>query len=303
MYIPSTAGVPDDQRTRGSMLLRYEEVDASGFLKTTATPQAFGVFIFRELWAKAQLAHTLRGAGILAILSRLQGQSLAGPISIASPLEVEAWYQLAYTREATGEVQKLFLLCGADLYAPKGSTHPPQPEGAGTRLHVGRVFGEHVFTRPLGPPELRKVTSFDLEEPNVVLGHPYAARTALSTLDLPDEAHWTAPAFRADDSPTVFSLGHTDPNHHVNSLVYPVMFEDAAFRAFAAQGVDIRNLRMASFDVAYRKPCFPGENLRIQVRTFEQSGQLGAVAYLAPEGVSEAKSHTLCAMTFARAED
>ncbi len=298
LYIPSGAGVPDEQRTYGTMPLRYEEVDASGFLKATATPQGLGVFVFRQLWRGVELGHTLRQHGILPILSRLQGQTLQGPISAASSLEVEAWYRLGFTRDSEGAVSRLLLLCGTDLFAPKGATHDPQPEGAGERIHVGRVFAEHVFTRPFGPIAQRKVTSFDVQKPEVVLGEEYAFASAASTLQPPEGAEWLEPEFRADVAPTVFGLGHTDPNHHVNSLHYPPLFESAALRCLEAQDIATRNLRLSDFNVAYRKPCFPGDILRIHVRALKRPGQVGALAYLSPEGAYDDKAHALCALWF-----
>jgi acyl-CoA thioesterase FadM len=63
---------------------------------------------------------------------------------------------------------------------------------------------------------------------------------------------------------------HTDSNQHVNSLVYPRLFEEAALRRFAVLGKSTTVLAR-SIDIAYRRPSFAGDTLRIFVRAFENA--------------------------------
>ena len=61
---------------------------------------------------------------------------------------------------------------------------------------------------------------------------------------------------------------HTDSNQHVNSLVYPRLFEEAALRRLAASGRSTAVLAR-SLRIAYRRPSFAGESLRVFVRAYE----------------------------------
>jgi hypothetical protein len=101
-------------------------------------------------------------------------------------------------------------------------------------------------------------------------------------LDLPEGAHWIDQEFSLDPAPAVFGLNHTDSNQHVNSLVYPRMFEEATLRRFAELGRSTKMLARYS-EMAYRKPSFAGQRARIVLRAFEAGDQLGAVGCLVTE--------------------
>ena len=79
----------------------------------------------------------------------------------------------------------------------------------------------------------------------------------------------------------MFGLGHTDSNQHVNSLVYPRFFEDAALRRLAALGLPTAAMPVY-LDIAYRKPCFAGDRMRIDLTTFELDGRHGARGAFVP---------------------
>jgi acyl-CoA thioesterase FadM len=95
---------------------------------------------------------------------------------------------------------------------------------------------------------------------------------------------------------------HTDSNMHVNSLVYVRLFEEAALRRFAALGKGSALLgRM--LDIAYRKPCFAGQTMRVVGQAFEQGGRLGMAAALVGEDeahhdLGAAKPHAYACITF-----
>ena len=65
----------------------------------------------------------------------------------------------------------------------------------------------------------------------------------------------------------VFGLAHTDSNQHVNSIVYPRWFEDAAVRRLAQHGVRGSVLGRGS-EVLFRKPFFAGQEARFSLQTF-----------------------------------
>jgi hypothetical protein len=82
------------------------------------------------------------------------------------------------------------------------------------------------------------------------------------------------------------------------------MFEEAALRRFVeldrAATVLARNV-----EIAYRKPCFAGQRMRVIQQAFEHAGRLGTTAVLVPdsaaggaEGAPQRGPHTFMRMTF-----
>jgi hypothetical protein len=78
----------------------------------------------------------------------------------------------------------------------------------------------------------------------------------------------------------------------VNSLVYPRMFEEAALRRLAARGRPTAVLGRA-VEIAYRKPCFAGQRMRIWLRAYVRRGEHGAVGTFVPEGEPAARPHAV----------
>lgn len=293
------AGVSEEDRGQGVLNLRYEDVAQNGWPKVLCMPHGMGLVAYGKLWNRAPLASSLRARGVLPILSRLRVESLGGPIAVFQPIEVQAWVQLGHALNAQGEVQRVLLNLGADLYAPRSRTHDPQPEGAGERIHVGRVFAEHVFTRPFAGPDERRVTELEFEGEPVDLGPVLPFEEATSTLASPAAARaLDGGDFEIDAAPVVFGLGHTDSNQHVNSLAYIPLFEDAALRRFAAHDRSTSTLQLREVELSYRKPCFAGESTRIGVRAFEASEALLVRAYLGPQGVTAERANCMCALRF-----
>jgi hypothetical protein len=87
---------------------------------------------------------------------------------------------------------------------------------------------------------------------------------------------------RVDAVPLTFGLVHTDSNMHVNSLIYLRMFEEAALRRFVELGRGAAWLAR-EVDIAYRKPCFAGQTMRVAQQAFVHEGRLGVVATLIPD--------------------
>jgi hypothetical protein len=61
----------------------------------------------------------------------------------------------------------------------------------------------------------------------------------------------------------------------VNSLVYLRIFLDAAQRRFHALGKKL-NVASRCLDITYRKPCFAGDRVRIDLRAFSLGDAIGA---------------------------
>jgi len=297
LSFPEPAAVPALQRATGFVGMRYEDIAQDGALKVLGMPHAIGMICFRDLWHDTEINQHTRPYGVLSILSRLIMESTGGPLSVRNAVEVEGQYALAHTRDPQGVVDRILLNMHADLFGPVATTHDPQPKNEGERAHVGRVFAEHVFTRPWGPPDRRKVRVLDLPAGPYVPEDAYQFRGALSTLDLPTGARWIEPELTLDAAPLVFGLTHTDSNQHVNSLVYPQLFEDAALRRLFDLGRSTSRLLVDHIDIAFRKPCFAGERMYLWLRSFELGSHLGAVGYLGPADSEPARAHCMCVLT------
>jgi hypothetical protein len=282
-WIPAEPEVPPEQRGRGRMHLRFEDVSQNGHLVVEALPQALRV-IWRALASRRRAAlpgAAARGAkppelfppGVLSILSRVITESGDGPISVDAEAEAEGFYHLAHTTGPDGAVDRIILAMWAQVIAPIGRTHPPDPPAAGRPVVAGRVFAEHVFTRPFGPPAERKVRALDLGAGPFVPEARYAFRPPEATVDLPDGAAPLDAAPVPDEASTLFGLDHSDSNQHVNSLVYPRLFIEAALRRLHALGRSAPPPLVRVMDLAFRKPCFAGERARIASRAFEVAGE------------------------------
>jgi acyl-CoA thioesterase FadM len=123
---------------------------------------------------------------------------------------------------------------------------------------------------------------------------------------LPEGARALEPALRIEAPAITFGLVHTDSNQHVNSLVYPQLFEEFAIRRLASHGERTPVLARA-LEIAYRKPCFAGDRVHVALRTYELDGSYGAVGVFvnadeAPDdaALAHARPHAYVWMRFDR---
>lgn len=228
---------------------RYEDITQDGRVQlTTLMPGLGGVW--REL-SRSKKLDSFRAQGILPILRRLVIAGQQGPFSVHAPIQCKGTWRLA--REKGGD--RIFANMWLEAFAPIGSVLAA-PERDAERVLVGRIYAEHVVTRPFAPPAERKVTRLDVpglppipedEQPfeeaeDLVAGH---------TLE------------RASEH--TFAMMHTDSNQHVNSLVYPRLFEEAVTRSVFERS-DIRDpssLLARAVELRYRKPFFTGDRASI----------------------------------------
>jgi hypothetical protein len=296
--IPPPPDVPDEQRAAGDVSLRYEDISQDGRVMLLAMPQAIGE-VWRCVLDDRGVAIALRDAGVVPILTRLLIEGAGGPISVRKRLRAEGRYHVVHTTDAAGVPDRILLEMWASVAGPKSRTHGPPPPGAGEMIPAGRVFASHVFTRPFAPPGQRKVTRLD-GIPGVDPLPP--DRTVFvpleSCAEIPAGAKLLDEAPVLDPVPLVFGLAHTDSNQHVNSLVYPRAFEDAAIRRAAALGRSTGDLLSRRVELGYRKPCFAGEQMRIALRLFELEGRLGAAGTFVPASDPAGKPHTYASLIF-----
>lgn len=298
LQLPEFPDVLSSQRAQSPVYMRFEDVAQDGSLKVGGMPHAIGLVSMGKLWFRTAISDQTRPHGIVPILTRLAMQAVGGPISVRKPVLADGSYQLAHARDAQRNVTRILLNTYVDLHAPIGRTHSPQPANAGSEAFVGRAFAEHVFTKPWNPPGERRVLALPTSDGPLVPGPTQLFRDAVDTLKLRDDTRWLDPALQLDTTPLTFGLSHTDSNQHVNSLVYPALFEDAALRRLMDLNYDTRALLVDFIDIAFRKPCFAGQRMYIWLRPFERQGKLGAVGYLGPTECEPERAHCMCALTF-----
>jgi hypothetical protein len=294
---PPPPDVPPTQRARGEVPLRYEDISQDGRVKLLALPQTIGAIVWQHALRPSAIV-AAQHSGIVPILTRFVMEGGGGPVSVRKPLDAEGRYALFHTVSDKGEVNRLILNIWIDVAAPLGRTHGPPPARAGELVRVGRCFAEHVFTRPFGDEHHRKVLRFEYEGLPPVPPLRWTWRRPDEVLALPADARALDAELVADAAPCLFGLTHTDSNQHVNSLVYPRLFEEAALRRLAVHGHSL-SLLASECEVAYRKPCFAGDRMRIVVRAFEtRDGVAGAVGAFVSDADLAAKPHCMLRMLF-----
>lgn len=279
---PATPTFPQGHSATTSAYLRYEDVTQDGHLIPVAAPSALAG-LWREVLVQHAGARNALQQGIIPILTRLTINSLEQRIRVDRPIESSTGFALAHDMQGDA-VSRLFMNVWCEIRGVAGRLG--RNAGAGGELALaGTVFAEHTFTRPLAPPEQRKVTRLAVD------GYPelpelrHAAPPPTTAQEAPDDATWLD-ELAPDPAEYAFTLDQTDSNQHVNSLVYIRLFHDALNRRLAATGRPMR-LRSRAVDIAYRKPCFAGDKVRASLRLFESRDGLGAAGLIA--GVGDGK--------------
>ena len=288
----------DTPRAQARVHLRFEDVTQDGRLVLEALPNALGPTVWRGILASDPGTRACVAQGIVPILSRFVLEGRPGPFSANEPVEAEGTCRLARAEDG-----RFVLDMWADLTGAIGRTYG-SVDRAGEKVLAGRVLAEHVLTRPFAPAGERRVTSLDFPgAPRVTATRP-ASPAYDAIASVPAGATPLEPRKSADPVPVVFGLVHTDSNMHVNSLVYLRLFEEAALRRFASLGRPTTILGR-TLDIAYRKPCFAGQSMRVVQQAFEEGGRTGVAAVLVEERelagtelAPGAKPHAYARITF-----
>jgi hypothetical protein len=258
---------------------RFEDIAMDGRLIPLAMPP-----MMSGLWRDVLVDHL--GAtnaikqGILPILTRMVMRSSGERIRVDRHVEALAGFELAHSPDG----EKLFMNVWTRARAAAGKLSRANA-ASGELVLAGELFAEHTFTRVLAPPGQRAVRELDVDGYPRIPEEIYDAPPATSAQDAPANARWLDEP-SADDCQHVFTLDQSDSNQHVNSLVYVRVFLDAVNRRLAARGY-VGKLRSTEIDIAYRKPCFPGDRVRCMLRLYELGDSLGIAGHIA--GIDDAK--------------
>lgn len=274
---PPRPDLPPERVATAAFALRYEDVAQDGRMTAIAFPPALGWTVWQQLLDGHPAERALAAAGVVPILSRLTIVGTDATIRVDAPATATGGYQLA-RHEVDGAVDKLFLNMWVDVTGAAGRMIPPQ--GPGPQVTAGTMFAEHTFTRLFAPPDARKVTRLDGPGLPGVPEARYDAPASTTAMDPPDGADLLDAEYHPDPVVTAFGLDHTDSNQHVNSLVYPRLFAEAALRRLAELERP-RRLLIRALDIAYRKPSFAGDQVRIHTRLFRLGDRLGAAGFVA----------------------
>lgn len=282
-YHPDDSSAP---RSKGAFHLRWEDLAQDGRMMLEPLTACLGV-----LWRDIEpTARRWVDGGVLPIFSRIVLEAGDGPFAVDGPVSVEGRFRLTHDADAQGTVSRVFLDGEAELTGELGRTTLPPPEDAGRKVRLGLLQAEHVFTRPFAEAAERKVTSLTDGGKTYVPKLTRAWKEPAGLLVAPEKATAIDAEFAEDGVPVVLGVRHTDSNQHVNSMIYPRIFEEAVLRRLAMLGrsTDVLARRL---EVAFRKPSFAGETLKVSLRLFEQAGAIVACgAFLGPESTDLKKA-------------
>jgi hypothetical protein len=268
---PAMPSFPPGYSATTTTHLRYDDVTQDGRLIPIAAPAGLAG-LWRDVLVDHAGARNALQLGILPILTRLTIHTTDQAIRVDRPVETRNGFALAHDRDAAGEITRLFMNVWCEIHGIAGRLG--RPSTAGPLALATAVFAEHTFTRPLAPPDQRRVTRLGVEGypdvPELRYPHPAPA----SAGEAPDGARWLD-ELAPDATDYVFTLDQTDSNQHVNSLVYIRLFLEAVNRRLASAGRPLR-VRATDVDVGYRKPSFAGDRVRAHLRLYQLGERLGA---------------------------
>lgn len=266
-------------QTKGQLWLRFEDIAQDGRLMLEPLPAGLST-----LWRNVETrARRWIATGTIPIISRITMTAGDGPFGVDHPLEVEGGFSLAHTADAAGQVQRIVFDADASFTGVVGRTTVAPPGDAGRVVNAGSLRVEHVFTRPFAPKDERRVTVIEEDGLTFVPPERRAWKEPRATLDPPAGAEPLDDGFTLDDVPHVLGLTHTDSNQHVNSLFYPRAFEDAALRHLKRLGRS-PELLGRHLDIAFRRPSFAGETLRVLLRAHRHGGDTVCTGVFLGEG-------------------
>jgi hypothetical protein len=281
-WMPARPEVAPEHHAAQASPLRYEDLAQDGRVMLTSLPHAVGVVVWKNLERLMPAAEEAFAAGVVPLLTRLVCEGSDERMSPRDQWQLEGCAQLSHHLRAGDDESQRRIFCNVWTSArgPRGRVHGAPLPGDGAEVLMGRCFAEHTFARPFAPPGQRRLSRLAIAGWPEIPAPTYAFEPPADRLELPAGAIWLD-ALAAEGSATVFGLMHTDSNQHVNSLVYPRLFEEACLARFARLGRSPAVLARR-LDVAYRKPAFAGEAVQVVLRVFTHEDLVGAVGAILP---------------------
>ncbi|MDB4946353.1 MAG: hypothetical protein JWP97_5887 [Labilithrix sp.] len=284
--LPPPARDPSHDGGRAELLPRYEDVAQDGRIILTSLAAGLTHTVWHGLLADQAAPRALAKQGVLPILHRMV--IVAEDRSVSANLPIRFTGGFRYARQKDGE--RLFLNMWVDAHAQVASTIAPRPPADAPYEPLARIFAEHVITRPFAPAGERKVTRLDapgvppIPEDEYDLFAPAEALLARAAGELEPLGEVT------------FGLVHTDSNQHVNSMVYPRVFEEHVIRRLVARDPSAARRLARAVDIVWQKPFFAGQTARTSAHFAEDAN--GAVHAVGAFHGAGDKPHTTVAMTF-----
>jgi hypothetical protein len=274
--LPPSRGPGEDGGT-AEIAPRYEDITQDGRMQLHALMPGLGAAVWKALLSKIPAVATFRTQGILPVLRRLVIACEDRPVTVNRPLRYEGSFRFA--KEKDGD--RIFANMWLQASAPIGTTLGPNPPKDAPYELVGRVFAEHVITRPFAPPAERRVTRLDAPGVPPVPEDEHVFETAEALIE-------SAGAPLEDEGHVAFAMMHTDSNQHVNSMTYPRVFEEIAVRRIMhdARVPVAHELLARAVELRWRRPFFAGEKAKIQLALVESEpgAKIAAVGAFSPVG-------------------
>lgn len=262
-------------------ILRFEDITQDRRLNLLGLPQLLDA-VWEEAYSDPTLMASAHNHQMIPILTRMILHGTGESFPVKTPQVGACAYELSHASLREGEAPRIFLNMWADVEGTRGSVYPPHPKGSGEQAASARIFAEHIFTRPFGKAGERQVNSIPgIGVPPAVYGYVHPKRT----LDLPEGATPLDDTLRPHPLPIQFGVMHTDSNHHVNSLAYPRIFQEALLHRAYEHGIQ-SGLLAQRVEVAWTKPCFAGQRVTLSLQSFKLGDEIGAVGTFTPEGGS-----------------
>lgn len=279
MYLPDMPESSHVFHAEEALPLRYEDVCQDGRLMPTGMPHAL-----TSVWRACVRQYPLsaaRTAGVFPILAQLWVRGTDARIHVGKPARSVGTGVFTHVRAGDGSVERILLDMRASIFGTSGSVIGPQ--SAGEEVLVGEVFARHVLTKLFAPPGQRRVRELSLEGMEPVPPTEVVWSSPETMMSAPEDVAWLDPRAKSSAIEPLFGLQHTDSNQHVNSLVYPRLFEEAAHQRFLER--ELQGQTVAR-DVAvnFRRPFFAGQRSRVDLRAFENGEGRGCVgAFIGPD--------------------
>jgi hypothetical protein len=286
-FVPELPASTATLRAAAPVSMRYEDLAPDGRMHVMALPHTVSV-MWRRCVDELPVME-LQSQGVVPILSHLWAEATEAPIELSKPTRCTGAAILAHTLNDKGEVDRILLDIEMKVFGISGRFFGAQPTNTGSEVCVGKAYARHVFSRPFGAPQDRRVKQLDAEgiapvPPTLAQWHGFQ-----SFGELPPNA--IAQQSADDECHHRFGLHQCDTNQHINSLVFPRLLTDSALRRFRMEGQN-KALLSRRFKVAYRKPFFAGQEAILQLQSYTADNiQCVHGAFFAAEDRGRPHSH------------